>query len=290
MGRFAQDFKGYEQLANSDCYMSAVPAGMTDALADVLAASCGEVGDATTVTTMKNVANDLLAMAGKKPTANWEGSALRAEIKAAFHILCEAKFEKFMDATLNAVQRLYKAFPTTKGDLLRRINDVLIPANFGYSIRAVDAAEHLSWEGRTTALAGVLALDEAADAVREISEASVEHLVQARAHLLNPTVSRSRKDAVRDAMSAVESMVKKLAGESEFAKASTKLREEKVWGNNDIVKEGYSTWSNLHVHHPDVRHGHDSGTDLDLEEALYWIDRMTTYVKYMAARKKALGR
>ena len=88
----------------------------------------------------------------------------------------------------------------------------------------------------------------------------------------------------------MEAMVKKLASEGDFDKASKKLRDEKVWGNDQIVKEGYSTWGLLHHHYPDIRHGQPAETAIELEEALCWIDRIPTYVKYMAARKRVLGR
>jgi hypothetical protein len=68
------------------------------------------------------------------------------------------------------------------------------------------------------------------------------------------------------------------------------LRDEKVWGNDQIVKEGNSVWGLLHKHHPDIRHGQPTGTDINLEEAIYWIDRITAYVRYMAARQRVLGR
>jgi len=290
MGRFQQEFKDYEQYDDGDCYKKTVPTGMTDALAEVLATSCGVDGEATTATTMRSVANDLLSMAGRKPTSNWEAGALKTEIKSAYHILQESRFDKFMDATLNAAQRLYKAYPAAREGFLRDINDVLIAANFGYALRAVDAADRLLWELRTAALAGVSSLIAGAEAVKDISTEALEHLQQAVEHLYSPSRPRSRKDAVRDAMSALEAMVKKLASEADFDRASKKLRDEKIWGNDQIVKEGHSTWGLLHHHYPDIRHGQQTGSDLDLEEALYWIGRITTYVKYMAARKRVLGR
>jgi hypothetical protein len=95
MGQFAQQFKDYEQYSDSECYRKSVPANASSALADVLISSCDAGGDGATVAIMQSVANDLLAMAGKKPTTNWDAGALRADIKAAFHILEESKFDRF---------------------------------------------------------------------------------------------------------------------------------------------------------------------------------------------------
>src|SRR5271157_4353065 len=290
MGQFAQQFKDYEQFDDGDCYRKSVPANLSGALAELLVAACGPDGEPSTATTMSKVANDLLAMAGKKPTTNWDTGSLKAEIRSAYQILEESRFDKFMDATLNAVQRLYNAHPSAQTTLLDKINDTLLSANMGYTVRTVDGADRLAWEARAEAAAGVALLNATAAAVADVSKEALDHLEQAKSHLLNPASSRSRKDAVRDAMSAMEAMVKTLAGESDYDDACKKLRGEKVWGNDQIVKEAQSVWGFLHKQHPDVRHGQPSGTDITLEEAIYWIDRITAYVRYMASRRRVLGR
>jgi hypothetical protein len=290
MGQFAQQFKDYAQYSDGDCYRKTVPANLSGALAELLVSACGHDGEPSTATTMSKVANDLLAMAGKKPTTNWDTGSLKAEIRSAYHILEESPFDKFMDATLNAVQRLYNAHPSEQTTLLDKINDTLLSANMGYTVRTVDGADRLAWEARAEAAAGVASLNATAAAVADVSKEALDHLEQAKSHLLNPARLRSRKDAVRDAMSAMEAMVKKLAGESDYDDACKKLRDEKVWGNDQIVKEAQSVWGFLHRHHPDVRHGQPSGTDITLEEAIYWIDRITGYVRYMASRRRVLGR
>jgi len=290
MGQFAQQFKDYEQYDDGDCYRRSVPANLSSALADGLLSGCGPDGESSTATIMGKVANDLLTMAGKKPTANWDAGSLKAEIRSAYHILEESSFDKFMDATLNAVQRLRKAHPSSGMAFVSTINDILLAANMGYTVRTVDATNRLAWEARAEAAAGVAALDATAAAVADVSKEAFEHLEQAKTHLLNPASLRSRKDAVRDAMSAMEAMVKKLAGQNEYDDACKKLRDEKVWGIDQIIKEAQSVWGFLHKHHPDVRHGQASGTDITLEEAVYWIERITTFVRYMDSRRRVLGR
>jgi len=291
MGQFARQFKDYEQYDNAACYRNSVPANLSASLADVLVSACGPEGQPTTATTMQKVANDLLAMAGKKSTTNWDAGSLKAEFRSAYHILEEAGFDKFMDATLNAVQRLYRAHPGAQTTLLDTVNDTLLSANMGYTLRIVDGvADRLAWEARAEATAGVASLAATAVAVADFSKEAFDHLAQAKTHLLNPASSRSRKDAVRDAMSAMETMIKKLAGEGDYDDACKKLRGEQVWGNDQIVKEAQALWTFLHKHHPDVRHGQASGTDITLEEATYWIDRVTGFVRYMASRRLVLGR
>jgi hypothetical protein len=290
MGQFAQQFKDYAQFNDGDCYRKSVPANLSDSLAELLVSACGPASESSTTTTMRKATDDLLTMAGRKPTANWDIGPLRTEIRAAFHILEEASFDKFMDATLNAFHRVYKAHPGEREKLIAKINEILLTANMGYTVRAVEDSDRLLWESRAEAAAGVASLQSAADAVADISKEALDHLDQAKSHLLNPTNSRSRKDAVRDAMSAMEAMIKKLGKDGDIDAASKKLRDEKVWGYDQIVKDGHSVWNLLHKHHPDIRHGQPTGTDINLEEALFWIDRITAYVRYMASRCRVLGR
>jgi len=290
MGQFAQQFNSYEQFDDQECYRKSVPANLTGSLAELLVSACGPDGEPATVKTMHAVANDLLTMAGKKATTNWDSGSLASDIRAAFHILAESRFDKFMDATLNALHRVYKAAPSARTKLVGNVNGALLAANMGYTVRTIDGTERLLWEARTDAAAGVASLASAAEAIADLSTEALAHLEQAKSHLLNPSNSRSRKDAVRDAMSAMEAMIKRLASEGDFDAACKKLRDEKVWGNDQILKEGNSVWGLLHKYHPDIRHGQPSGTDITLEEAIYWIDRITAFVRYMSSRRRVLGR
>ena len=216
MGQFAQQFKNYDQYDDGDCYRKSLPANLSGALAELFGSSCGPGGEPSTVKTMGAVANDLLTMAGKKPTTNGDAGSLKAEIRAAYCILEESQFDKFMDATLNALQRLYKAHPSARTKLVGDVNDILLAANMGYTVRTIDGAERLLWEARADAAVGVASLAVAAEAVVDLSKEAFDHLQQAKSHLLSPSNSRSRKDAVRDAMSAMEAMIKKLAADSDY--------------------------------------------------------------------------
>ena len=40
--------------------------------------------------------------------------------------------------------------------------------------------------------------------------------------------------------------------------------------------------------YPDIRHGQSQTSDITQEEALYWIDRMMAFVKYMSRRYEYL--
>ena len=291
MGRFEQDFKNYECYSDGDYYRKTVPDGLVDSLAGIYADECGADGDPETVRRMVSVASDLLVMVGNKATTNWDIGVLRAEIKATFHIMCEVKFDRFMDGTRKVAERLYKGMPqTSRKDFLRKVNSVLNDSNFGYTLRqSVNEPDTLTWEARWKAAAGVAALTSASESLEGVFPEALEHIQQAKDHLLKPDEPRARKDSVRDAMSAMEAMLKKLASVKDIKDATKKLREEKCWGLDQIVKDGLSIWNHLHRLYPDIRHGQLTRSEIDLDEALYWLGRIAVYITYMTDREKAIG-
>ena len=60
-----------------------------------------------------------------------------------------------------------------------------------------------------------------------------------------------------------------------------KLRDQHIWGKDTIVKDGDSIFNTLHRLYPNLRHGSTEISEMDIEEAQYWVDRITAYVSYM---------
>ena len=58
------------------------------------------------------------------------------------------------------------------------------------------------------------------------------------------------------------------------------------------MKDGNNLFNLLHHLYPDVRHGtQDIATaDMPMEEAEYFVGRITTFMKFMAARARKMGR
>ena len=62
------------------------------------------------------------------------------------------------------------------------------------------------------------------------------------------------KDAVRDCASAMESIIKILGKNDDIKIASKTLRDTKLWGLDDIVKDGDAIFNKLHHLYPDLHH------------------------------------
>lgn len=118
---------------------------------------------------------------------------------------------------------------------------------------------------------------------------AVEHLTQAKQQLTAAADERARKNAVRDCASAMETVIKTLGCDDDIKQASKKLRESKQWGLDDIVKDGDAMFSNLHRLYPDFRHGSKETSNIGINEAKYWIERITVYIDFMLRQKAELG-
>lgn len=291
MGQFKQDFKNYESYQDDEFYKKTVPDGLPAALAQIFTNTCEVNGDQEVIRRLISVANDLSVALGERHTTNWDIGALRSEIKSSCCILCEKKFDRFMDGVRKASESLCKTISnSSKGHFLDNINTLFDDTNFGYILRQNDNDPgKLIWEARWKAAAGVSALESASSTLTTLPEA-LEHIQQAKDHLLRPDEPRSRKDSVRDAMSAMEAMLKRLANKDDIKKAIRQLKEEGCWGLHVIVKDGLTIWDHLHRFYPDLRHGQQNSSEIDLDEALYWLSRMSTYINYMADKAKSIGR
>lgn len=162
---------------------------------------------------------------------------------------------------------------------IRRIFSDLIPAEVGYDIKAIKYVPDLS-EGDASDV--IETIDSTLNSIQRTAfSQAVEHFQQAKRQLADATDERRRKDSVRDCASAMESIIKIIGNDDDIKKASKKLRESNKYGLDDIVKDGDAIFNKLHYLYPDLRHGAQSKSSMTVNEAQYWIDRISTYVSYM---------
>lgn len=109
---------------------------------------------------------------------------------------------------------------------------------------------------------------------------TLEHLAQAQIQLTKMDDERSRKDAVRDCLSAMESLLKSLSDMPDIKDATKCLREQGV-GNELLIKDGLTIWDHIHRLHPDVRHGQRVASIMSEAEAQYWVARIAAFLRYV---------
>jgi hypothetical protein len=124
-------------------------------------------------------------------------------------------------------------------------------------------------------------LQETIKTVPNIYQQTQSHLIQARQHIASINDERSRKDAVRDCLSAMEALVKQISGINDVRDAIEHIKKGD-YGPKPILRDGRSLWDRVHELYPDVRHGAGETSNITEAEALYWIERILAFVNYLA--------
>jgi len=79
-----------------------------------------------------------------------------------------------------------------------------------------------------------------------------------------------------------QAMLKSISNEKDSKGAIYKMRKDVNWGISAIVKDGLSLWNGLHYIYPDIRHGNPQISAITDNEALYWVERVLVYIRYVS--------
>ncbi|HDX9695221.1 hypothetical protein COJ38_21865 [Bacillus cereus] len=124
-------------------------------------------------------------------------------------------------------------------------------------------------------------LEEALETIPDDFQNTKAHIRQAKIQLREAQNDRSRKDALRDVLSAVEAYVNYISGETRIYNSIRALADRIDAPDDSFIREGAEFWNKIHQLHPDIRHGNEAVSELDLPEALYYIERLMCYLKYV---------
>lgn len=286
---FKEDMPNYKSFPDGELYMHSVPDEVWTSLESFIrkAAHSSEK--------LKAIINNVAEITGGQLTNNWGWDFLENDISDC---VCGIRrkvsggpikhFEAFMDSL---------AILHDIGDLSPEdINEFLEDHSIGYRSKASNRGE-LQWDV-VNDIGIVGDIIDAQEVVRPLSAQAYERFESAKREFENDTNERARKDAVRSCVDSMEALVKELGGAGEIGEATRKLKDEKdeqgnhVWGPVNMVKDGNNIFNLLHELYPDVRHGTQdfNTTEMTMEEAEYFVGRITVFVKYMAARAAKLGR
>ena len=266
---FKQEHRDYQSYESKDYYVNIFPEDFCSALEGYIARHCQNAQQ------LKGVINDIASRIPRELTHNWGWDFLIGDLSDYVWDLCNSKFHKTMDF-------LSDFFDRFQGDIdLEDFNEFLEDLKLGY-ILEYDSWEGFNWKIRENVSNRVEKFEETTAAVKDICTQRLEHLQQAKQHLLSTENNRDRKDAIRDCMSAMEAMLKTITGEKDVKHATGQMRQEGNWGPDIIVKDGLSLWNRLHDMYPDVRHGNPKKSELTDEEALYWVERINCFIMYIS--------
>ncbi|WP_342506116.1 hypothetical protein [Sporosarcina sp. FSL K6-2383] len=112
--------------------------------------------------------------------------------------------------------------------------------------------------------------------------ASLEHAIK----LFNDAENdeKSRKNALRECISAVEGFVKSITGTNDIKIADQRISKEK-YAHPIITRDALKVWNHINTDLLDVRHGNNEFiSKLGIEEVTYYIERLVAYIKYLNSK------
>lgn len=274
--KFKSSHKNYENYNHDSYYMNQFPQGFNSTIEGFVMRYIDNIDD------LKRVCHIASKHIPCSDTQNWGYNFIKQDFSDFLFKLVKLKFYKMMDF----ISEFASEFLNDEG--LEDLNDIIYENNIGYILEKDDLYKEYTWIIRDDVELDEESLLETLDELDEQFEQTIEHLEQSLSQLKESDNERARKDAVRDCMSAMESLLKSLSKEKDIKDASNTLFESKIWGPRAIVKDGQAMWSQLHQIYPDIRHGQPESSNLTQEEALYWIDRIMAFVKYMSRRYDCL--
>jgi len=260
--RFKDRFPEYKSFIDEPYYYISVPMGMLGSMKGYILRYCDNAES------LKAFCQYIASLIPCDPTNNWGWDWLTSDLDDLLHKLAKSKFHKFMDG----IQYFVENWVRTED--LEDLNDIFEEYDFGYTIFYGGPAYGSEWNIRDEPHQATKSIENAIEVVEDISKQSKKHLEKAREHVLNATDDRSRKDALRDALSAMESAVKIIANDKDFSAACKKIQSDPLFGGREISREPNRVWNSIHELYPDVRHGAQQESNISEEEACFWIDRI----------------
>lgn len=276
---FKNDIPNYKVYSNDTFYMT-VPPDNREFWEEIEAY-------ATRSENLAHTVNRLNKLALIPPTSNWGHDWLIADLSEVM-----SKIRK--KARQGDIPLLMDAIAAIAHDIkidITEMNEFLLRHEIGYQLDFDRFKHAYYWSVRDNIESLIERIDNTIkDAEKSDLQQAVEHLEQAKRQLENVSSNeRARKNAVRDCASAMEAIIKNLGEDDDIKQASKKLRDSHQWGLDDIVKDGDAIFNKLHHLYPDFRHGSTETSSMTLNEAKYWIDRITVYIDYMLRQKDEQG-
>lgn len=166
-----------------------------------------------------------------KPTNNFGYDDLLRDLESFINKLSSKKIDIILDTVAEIVSEI--------GIKIDKLNEFFKDNNFGFTLEYGEY-EGYEWVVEKGTESRVDAIEET---LTEVSE------------------TRSRKDALRDSISALEAQLKYYSGTKKFEDA-TKYIQTKYNIPRKIIGDAKNIWDLIHDKTPDVRHGSSINTDL----------------------------
>lgn len=287
---FKKDVFNFKSYTEEKMYMHSLPEDIWTPMPALIRKAAGNSDE------LKAIINNIAELTGGRITRNWGWDFLEQDIIECVSDIrkkCIGGRIKHFEVFMDCLAVLHDVGGLTIEDL----NEFLEEQNIGYQCVERGLTKEVCWypiEG-TDVIDDILTTQ---DQVKDLSEQALERFESAKRQFEEASDERARKDAVRSCVDAMEALIKELGAGEEIGEATKNLKNEivstgePVWGPVQIIKDGNNIFNLLHTLYPDVRHGTQdiATTNMTMEEAEYFVGRITVFMKYVAAKAKKRGK
>ncbi len=276
---FKSDVPNYKSYREDKYHMQTVPSIVWSELEGLIRRYSDDAA------TLKGYLNSFSEIIPCEPTTNWGWDFLANDVSTFVYAIKRkvdnGRFDVFMDCMAVLVNGVFGRD--------EQINDFFEEHKIGYYCYIDTFNVCVHWCVRDDSDI-IDEMSSTKSIIKSASQQAYDEFENAIKSLENSKNERSRKDAVRSCVSAMEAVIKSYGNNDEIGNATKILRAEKIWGLEDIVKEGHSIFNTMHRLYPDLRHGSTEVSAMSIEEAEYWIGRISNYLKYMKKMANKNGR
>lgn len=264
---FLDEHENYKTYQSNKYYVNDLPSDMQEALEGFLI-RLAEMEPQK----LNFIINKIAIVVNSGITKNWGWDFLLRDLSEAINILLKSEFHKFFDF----LDVLYNADIVSSTD----INKFLEDNNVGYKLDNGGYGAVYWW------LIDEDSVPTAIERSKNLIQTNTNTCKQTKEHLkqlisnVNVGSDRAMKDALRDALSAMESIMKEITNTQDIKDADKELRNQNLVPAF-LMKDGISIWNWTHKEYPDVRHGNPSIKSITKEEMYYCLNKILIYIELL---------
>ncbi|MGE7053155.1 hypothetical protein ACQKLN_22845 [Paenibacillus glucanolyticus] len=281
MKKFKESYPDHMSYDNETYIMNEVPNKLLTSMPSILIKgarlkidSYSGPGRLVNDSVMEVIVNKIAEYSYVERTKNWGWDYLIRDLERNIDSLGEVPFARFMDAVSDITFNFLEAF------IVDDLNEIFEFVNFGY--RLSDNLEE-PWICINHNTTKTIEIESVAELTRKLCKQTADHIEQAKEQLKRSENPRARKDAIRDCLSAMEALMKRITDTKDVSGANNHMvNNREVWGPKVIVTEGHKLWKLFHEDYTDIRHGDFDISSITLDESRYFIDRILSYVIYIS--------
>ena len=219
---------------------------------------------------LKFLINKIGTVVNSGITENWGWDYLIQDLNDSVRKLIMSNYNKFFDF----LELLYDNDIAS----INEINDFLEENSIGYKFS--NESGYYTWILREDCeVTAIQRTETLLQTPTNLCKQAKEHLRQI-INNLNTGTERAKKDALRDGLSALETLMKQITHTNDIKDATKELRNLNI-APDFLIKEGLSIWDRTHQEYPDIRHGNPNVVSIGKAELLYCLNKILIYIEFL---------